>query len=124
MPKPHRIVQQNISNIKSTQYGVAKHLLNISPPPKASGPDNIPNRVLKECADHLIPALTIIFQRSIDHGKLPNDWLNANVSCIFKKGDKHAAENYRPVSLTSVPCKLLEHIICGHMMKHLEKHNV
>ena len=66
----------------------------------------------------------IIFQRSIDHGKFPNDWLSANVSCILKKGDKHAAENYRPVSLTSVPCKLLEHIICGHMMKHLEKHNV
>ena len=79
---------------------------------------------LKQCADHMAPALTIIFQRSIDHGKLPNDWLNANVSCIFKKGDKHAAENNRPVSLTSVPCKLLEYIICGHMMKHLEKHNV
>ena len=91
---------------------------------EALGRDNIPNRVLKQCVDHLAPALTIIFQRSIDHGKLPNDWLNANVSCIFKKGDKHAAENYRPVSLTSVPCKLLEHIICGHLMKHLEKHNI
>ena len=43
---------------------------------------------------------------------------------ISKKGDKHAAENYRPVSLTSVPCKLLEHIICKHIMKHLEKHGV
>jgi hypothetical protein len=79
---------------------------------------------LKQYADHLAPALTIMFQRSIDHDKLPNDWLSANVSCIFKKGDKHAAENNRPVSLTSVPCKLLEYIICGHMMKHLEKHNV
>jgi hypothetical protein len=123
MPNPHRIVQQNIPNIKITQYGVAKLMWTINPS-KASSPDNIPNRVLKQCADHLAPALTIIFQRLIDHGKLPNDWLNANVSCIFKKGDKHAAENYRPVSLTSVPCKLLEHIICGHMMKHLENHNV
>ena len=104
----------------TTQDGVVKLLRNINPS-KTSGSDNIPNRVPKQCADHLAPALTIIFQRSIDHGKLPNDWLNANVSCIFKKGDKHAAENYRPVSLTSVPCKLLEHIICGHMMKHLEK---
>jgi hypothetical protein len=123
MPKTHRRIQQNISNIKITQDGVAKLLRNINPS-KASGPDNIPNIVLKQCADHLAPALTIIFKRSIDHGNLPNDWLNANVSCIFKKGDKHAVENYRPVSLTSVPCKLLEHIICGHMMKHLEKHNV
>jgi hypothetical protein len=123
MPKTHRRIQQNISNIKITQDGVAKLLRNINPS-KASGPDNIPNIVLKQCADHLAPALTIIFKRSIDHGNLPNDWLNANVSCIFKKGDKHAVKNYRPVSLTSVPCKLLEHIICGHMMKHLEKHNV
>ena len=50
--------------------------------------------------------------------------LNANISCVFKKGDKHAAENYRPVSLTLVPCKLLEHIICKHMLKHLEKYKV
>ena len=120
MPKTHRRIQQNIPNIKVTQDGVAKLLRKINPS-KASDPDNIPNRILKQCADHLAPALTIIFQRSIDHGKLTNDWLNAIVSCIFKKGDKHAAENYR---LTSVPCKLLEHIICGHMMKHLEKHNV
>jgi hypothetical protein len=123
MPKTHRRIQQNIPNIKITQDGVAKLLRNINPS-KASGPDNIPNRVIKQCADNPAPALTIIVQRSIDHGKLPNDLLNANVSCIFKKGDKHAAENYRPVSLTSVPCKLLEHIICGHMMIHLEKHNV
>ena len=123
MPKTHRRIQQNIPNIKITQDGIAKLLRNIKPS-KTSGPDNISNRVLNQCADHLAPGLTIIFQRSIDHGKLPNDWLNANVSCIFKNEDKHAAENYRPVSLTSVPCKLLEHIICGHTMKHLEKHNV
>jgi hypothetical protein len=57
---------------------------------------------LSQCADHLAPALTIIFQRSIDHGKLPNDLLSANVSCIFKKGEKHAAENYRPVLMVLV----------------------
>jgi hypothetical protein len=64
MPKTHRRIQQNIPNIKITQDGVAKLLRNINPS-KASGPDNIPNRVLKQCADHLAPALTIIFQRSI-----------------------------------------------------------
>jgi hypothetical protein len=52
------------------------------------------------------------------------DWLNANISCVYKKGDTHAAENYRPVSLTSVPCKLLEHIICKYIMKHLERHRI
>ena len=43
---------------------------------------------------------------------------------MFKKGDVHLAENYRPVSLTSVSCKLLEHVICKHLLNHLEKNNI
>ena len=93
-------------------------------PSKALGPDNILNRRLKQCAKQLAPPLAIIFQNSIDTGVLPKDWLNANISSIYKEGDKHSAENYRPVSLTSVPCKLLEHSICRNMMNHLEKHNI
>jgi hypothetical protein len=68
--------------------------------------------------------LTCIYQRSLDSGELPNDWRSANISCLYKKGDKHKTENYRPVSLTSVPCKFLEHIICKNIMKHLEKNKV
>ena len=56
---------------------------------------------------------------TIDTGDLPKDWRDANISNIFKKGDKHFPENYRLVSLTSVPCKLLEHIICRHLMKQI-----
>ena len=100
-----------------------KLLRNINPS-KASGPDNIPNRILKQCAKQLAPSLAIIFQSSIDTGVLPKDWLNANISSIYKKGDKHSAENYRPISLTSVPCNLLEHIIYRNMMNHLEKHSI
>ena len=44
-------------------------------------------------------------------------WLSANIAPVFKKGDVHAAENYRPVSLTCVSCKILEHIICKHIWK-------
>jgi hypothetical protein len=51
--------------------------------------------------------LTVIFQKSIYTGRLPEDWLSASISCVYKKGDKHASENYRPVSLTSAPGKLL-----------------
>jgi hypothetical protein len=93
-------------------------------PSKSSGPDNIPNRILKECAVQLAPILQNIFQVSIDTGDLPKDWRDANISSIFKKEDKHLPENYRPVSLTSVPCKLLEHIICRHLMKHLETNKI
>ena len=84
----------------------------------------MPNRVLQECASEISPALTAIFQKSVDSGELPRDWRNANIAPVFKKGDKHLPENYRPVSLTCVASKLLEHIICRHLLDHLDKHNV
>ena len=115
--------KNNIRPIIIDQKGLEKLLANINPS-KASGPDNIPNRILKECAIHLAPILKTILQCSLDTGKLPKDWRDANISSIFKKGDKHLPENYRPVSLTSVICKILEHIICRHLLKHLEKHKI
>jgi hypothetical protein len=123
VPETHIDLKSTIPSIKIKTEGVEKLLRNINRS-KASGPDNIPNRILKQCAKQLAPSLAIIFQSSIDTGVLPKDWLNANISSIYKKGDKHSAENYRPVSLTSVPCKLLEHIICRNMMNHLEKPNI
>ena len=65
-----------------------------------------------------------IFECSIDDGELPHDLVNANVSPIYKKSNVHLPENYHPVSLTSVSCKLLEHIICKHLSNHLEKNNI
>jgi hypothetical protein len=91
---------------------------------KASGPDGLPNRVLKELANQLAPVLTILFQQSIETNILPEDWRNANVTPIFKKGDRYKAVNYRPVSLTCVCCKLLEHIVCSHIHAHLDKYNI
>ena len=93
-------------------------------PLKASGPDAIPNMVLKNCADSLAPVMSEIFQLSLDSGNLPDDWKKANISSVFKKGDKHLASNYRPVSLTSVCCKILEHVVCRHLMNHLESNNI
>ena len=106
-----------------TAPGIEKLLkkINVS---KLIGPDNISNVILKNCASQLAPGLSAIFQKSIDCGDLPEDWVNANISPVFKKGDVHLAENYRPVSLTSVSCKLLEHIICKHMFNPLEKDKI
>ena len=112
-----------IAHVEISESGIAKLLRDVDPS-KASGPDNIPNRVLKECADSLAPALTLIFQRSVDTGTLPNVWLKANVSSVFKKGKKDLAENYRPISLTSVISKLLEHVICKAILCHLENNDI
>ena len=113
----------SISNLEITVEGVEKLLRNLNVS-KASGPDNIPNTILKTCSIQLAPAITHIFTLSVNSGSLPEDWRNADITPIFKKGNKHEAANYRPVSLTSVCCKTLEHIICRHILKHLEKHHI
>ena len=121
-PFPTR-VKEHIPPLTINKKGVTKLLQNIKIS-KAAGPDGLPNRVLQECASEISPALTAIFQKSVDSGELPRDWRNANIAPVFKKGDKHLPENYRPVSLTCVASKLLEHIICRHLLDHLDKHNV
>ena len=123
LPKTTKHVKDTIPTIIIRPEGVEKLLKQLFPS-KASGPDGLPNIILKECSKQLAPGLASIYQKSINTGSLPNDWLNANITCVFKKGDTHAAENYRPVSLTSVPCTLLEHIISKHMLKYIEKHKV
>jgi hypothetical protein len=82
MPETHIDLKSTIPSIKIKTEGVEKLLR------------NIPNRILKQCAKQLAPSLAIIFQSSIDTGVLPKDWLNANISSIYKKGEKHSAENY------------------------------
>ncbi len=88
--------------------GVEK-LLKILNPKKAIGPDLLPNRMLKENADLVASILTKIFQHPLDTGRVPSDWTKANVIAIFKKGKRSIPVNYRPVSLTSMICKVQEH---------------
>ena len=108
-----------ISPLRITTDGVEKLLRGIITA-KAQGPDKSANIMLKTCASQIAPALTNIFQCSVNSGNLHSDWLNANISPEYKKGDIHLPENYRPVSLTCVSCKILEHIICKHILDHLE----
>ena len=85
---------------------------------KANGPDLTPNTVLKKCNRELAPMLTDIFRKSLRDGRLPKDWLTANVVGIYKKGPKQKARDYRPISFTSVTCKILEHILFSQIMQH------
>ena len=80
--------------------------------------------VLQECAAEITPAVTAIFQKPVDSCELPEDWRDANVAPVYKRGDRHTTENYRPVSLTLSFPKPLEYIICHHMLNHLDKHLV
>ena len=93
-------------------------------PGKATGPDGVPPRVLKEAAVELCIHLSIIFKKSLSEGKLPADWKVANIVPIYKKGNKSSPCNYRPVSLTSVVCKVFESIIQERMLDHLFSNNL
>ena len=107
--------------IHVTEAGVLKLLLNLKEN-KATGPDGIPGNLLKMCAHELAPVITVLFQASLDQGCVPSDWKKAEIVPVFKKGSKTKVENYRPISLTSISSKLLEHIIHSNVMDHLEKH--
>ena len=92
-----------------TVAGIVKLLGNLKPG-KATGPDKLKSILLKELCDEIAPIIQVIFERSIQTGKLPTEWCRAQVSQILKKGDKSLAANYRPISLTCILCKILEHI--------------
>ena len=86
-------------------------LLNGLNPHKATSPDQLPARILKETANEVAPAMTMLSQASLIQGQIPSDWSEALVTPLFQKGERHKASNYKPVSLTSVACKCLEHIV-------------
>ncbi|CAM5129697.1 unnamed protein product [Natator depressus] len=91
---------------------------------KSMGPDALHPRVLKELADLIAEPLSIIFENSWRSGEVPEDWKKASVVPIFKKGKKEDPGNYRPVSLTSVPGKIMEQVLKESIMKHLEERKV
>ena len=109
--------------IRFSLPGIEK-LLSKLKPHKAAGPDNITARVLKQLSTSIAPILHIIFKKSYESGELPNDWKDANVVPIYKKGQKSNPANYRPISLTCICCKVLEHIIASNIMQHARSKNI
>ena len=87
---------------------------------KSVGPDQLHPRMLKELIEYITLPIFIIMSKSLEENYVPEDWKLANVSPIYKnKGPKNLAENYRPISLTSIVCRMVEKIVKHQIMEHL-----
>ena len=117
LPNPG-ILREGLINIDITEEEVHDLIkcINVS---KATGPDEVSPRLLKEADATIVPSLTKLFKMSIRLSKVPSSWKLANVLPLFKKGNNSDLNNYRPVSLLSCVSKLLERIIFKHLFNYL-----
>lgn len=100
-------------------FGIVKIIDNLKLSSSA-GTDSINSKFLKNTKMYCSLILSQIFSQSLSLGELPADWKIGKVVPIHKGGDKHCPNNYRPISLTSIPCKILEHIIYSQLVQFLE----
>ena len=96
-----------------------KHVLKNLDSSKATGPDQIPNKVLILASDVISNPLTNFFNRCLHECKFPTAWKTANVTPIHKKGNKDDCSNYRPVSLLSCVGKVFERCMHKHIYNYL-----
>ncbi|PKU40539.1 rna-directed dna polymerase from mobile element hypothetical protein [Limosa lapponica baueri] len=91
---------------------------------KSMGPDGMYPRVLRELADVIAEPLSIIYERSWRTEEVPEDWRKENITPVYKKGKKEDPGNYRPISLTSAPGKIMERLVLDVISKHIEDKEV
>jgi len=123
IPEPVFRAESEIEDTDINAEIITKLIQEINPN-KSQGPDNIHPRLIKECKDSISKHLTHIFRKSLDEGILPTQWKQANVTAIFKAGKKTSVENYRPISVTPICCRLMEKIIRNTLVNHLEQNNI
>nr|XP_054926009.1 uncharacterized protein LOC129384499 [Dermacentor andersoni] len=110
-----------VDTLTINDSGIFKQLLELDVK-KANGPDNIPNEFFKGYAECNSEYLGLINRKSLSMSDLPEDYKIAKIVPIHKSGNTNLPSNYRPISLTSTSCKILEHIILKHLTAYFEEH--
>jgi hypothetical protein len=124
VPEPDaEVINTEIEQVFVTQQQIRNKIRKLRKD-AAPSPDGITPSILQRLEDSVVVPLQIIFNMALETGDSPQDWKTASVTPIFKKGTKGDPGNYRPVSLTSVPCKILESIIKDRVMNHLLVNNL
>ena len=122
-PHPHQLFDGSLHHIFISPMAVCKVLGQLDGN-SAMGPDGIHPLLLKLCCNELAYPLCIIFNRSLQEGRVPSTWKSSSVIPIFKKGLRYNPLNYRPISLTSICCKAMERIVCSHLRYYLESNQL
>ena len=117
------LTENRLENIITTREEVLKILkgLDIG---KATGPDGISSRMLKETSGAIADSLTELLNKSFEMGQVPKIWKEANLCPIFKKDDKTLVSNYRPISLLSCVGKIQERVVYQHLYKYLKENQL
>ena len=114
LPEVNVHMNSNLSNIVFSENDVFQVLKKLVFN-KGSGPNDLPLRILHQCAAELTPSLTALFNMSMSTCALPDSWKHAFVVPIHKKGDKCKADNYRPISLLNGVSKIMERLVFNHV---------
>ena len=123
IPEFQNRTEHTMEEINFDREDIKKRLKNLNGS-KSPGPDEIHPRVLKELAEEVTEPLYILFKQSREECKIPQDWKIAKITAIHKKDAKKDPNNYRPVSLTSVVCKLMEGIVRDKITEHMQNHKL
>ena len=123
MPEMEDMYLKEIKAIEVTQERIQSKLERVNVT-KSCGSDDIHPYILQKTANATSVPLEKIFRKSLSTGECPSDWRSANVTPIHKKGDRTAPENYRPISLTSQVCKVLESLVREHIIEPFNENNV
>ena len=118
-PAPYQIFNGTMADVVVTVDKVCE-VLQYLDDDSAVGPDRVHPLVLKSCASQIAVPLTMIFNRSLATGMLPDVWLESVVIPLFKAKSRYDSRNYRPVSLASVCCKTMERVLASKLIYFLE----
>ena len=127
IPEPSRAFLDNgggrLTQIMFTRENVVEQLKRLKTD-KSPGNDELHPKFLHEVREEIGETLAQIFNKSIQSGEVPQEWRDALIVPLFKKGNRSEPSNYRPVSLTSVACKVMERIVKDNIVKHMEEHDI
>ena len=116
-------IDNNICEIQVSKERVLKLLKGVNSS-KCAGADGLHPRFIKETSETLALPVSILFNKSLSEGSLPDIFKRANVTPIHKGGDKSLPKNYRPISVTPILCRLLETIVREVITQHIKTYNI